>query len=535
MKVNPHSHKYPSTRNLVYGQRGMSASSNPLAAQAGLEILKKGGNAIDAAIATAAALTVVEPTGNGIGGDAFVLVWAGGKLHGLNSSGFAPETMTLQYYLDKGCKSMPTYGFDAVTVPGIPAAWAELSKKFGRLTLLECLAPAIEYARNGCVIVPNVGRGWKRSYNIYKKELKEDMYQHWFNHFCPNDRCPEVGDVWKSEHTAQTLEEIGKTQAESFYRGALAQKISAFSEKHGGHLRASDLAKFKPEWVTPISTDYKGYDVYEIPPNGHGITALMALNIFKGFDVKEQESVDTYHKMIESIKLAFVDTQNYVAEPSAMKVSSEELLSQKYADKRRSLITDSALTPEIGDPTSSGTVYLATADNEGNMVSYIQSNYMGFGSGLVVPETGIALHNRGNNFSVDPNLANVVGPGKRPYHTIIPGFLCKDGDAVGPFGIMGGFMQPQAHMQVIVSTIDFALNPQEALDAPRWQWIGGKTVEVEAHFPQTLAQALADRGHDVKMNYSSLFMGRGQIIWKTEQGTLVAGTESRCDGHIAAW
>ncbi len=533
-KMDALSHRYPSIRNVVYG-KNIVATSTPLASQAGLDIIKKGGNAIDAAIATAATLSVVEPTGNGLGGDAFALVWAGGKLHGLNSSGFAPEKMTYEYYKNKNLDKIPVYGFDAVTVPGIPAAWAELSRKFGKLSLRECLEPAIYHARNGFALSPNVARGWKRAYNLYKENLKEAQYQTWFDHFCPNDTCPKAGDLWKSEYTASTLEEIADTMAESFYRGALADKISAYSEKYNGHLRKSDLEKFAPEWVEPISVDFNGYQVHEIPPNGHGITALMALNILKGMDLKDKEDPQTYHKMIEALKLSFVDTQHYVAEAKEMKTSVEELLSEKYAEQRRSLINDSAIDPKVGDPSSGGTVYLATADAEGNMVSYIQSNYMGFGSGIVIPETGIALHNRGNNFSLDPTLANVVAPFKRPYHTIIPGFLTKGQKPVGPFGIMGGFMQPQAHLQVIVNSILYGHNPQEALDAPRWQWIGGKTVEVEAHFPQNIAQILADKGHDIKMNYSSLFMGRGQIIWRQDNNVYMAGTESRCDGHISSW
>lgn len=533
MNFNPLYYRYPSKRNVVYAKRGIACTSNPLATQAAVEIMKKGGNAIDAAVAMAACMPIVEPTGNGIGGDAFVLVWAGGKLYGLNSSGFAPERMTLEYFQKKDLKEVPKWGFDGVTVPGIPAAWSALNKKFGKLSLLECLTPAIEYARNGFAIQPNIGRLWRNGYNQFTA-LKGDEFKPWFEHFAPNG-CPNVGDIWKSEASALTLEEIGRTDAESFYRGALADKISAFSEKFNGHLRKSDLERYHPEWVEPVSTDYKGYTVYEMPPNGHGITVLMALNILKGYELSEKECPETYHRMIESLKLAYLDTQAYVTDPKYMKVTNEQLLSQAYADKRRKLITDTAIMPEPGSPTSAGTVYLCTADEEGNMVSYIQSNFYGFGSGMVVPGTGIALHDRGCNFRLDPSHDNVVAPFKRPYHTIIPGFLAKDGKAVGPFGIMGGFMQPQAHLQVLINTINFGHNPQEALDSPRWQWVGGKTVEVEAEFPKHMAQALADKGHDIKMVPSSILMGRGQIIWRTESGAYVAGTENRCDGHIAGF
>lgn len=535
MEINSLFYRYASKRNVIYGTRGAVATSNPLAAQAGLTVLKKGGNAIDAAIATAAALTVTEPTGNGVGGDAFALVWVKGKLYGLNSSGFAPEKMTLESFVEKGHKEVPKYGFDAVTVPGIPAAWSELSKKFGKLTLLECLEPAIQYAREGYAISPNIGRLWKNAFNNYKTVLKGDEFSHWFEHFTLNGKCPEVGDIWKSEELAKTLEELGATYSESFYRGDLAKKISDFSEKYNGYLRASDLERYYPEWVEPIKIQYEGYDVYEIPPNGHGITVLMALNILKNFNLKEKENPETYHKMIEALKLAFVDTQTYVTDPKHMKISVENLLSEKYGKERAKLIGEKAETPFPGDPSCGGTVYLATADNEGNMVSYIQSNYIGFGSGLVVPGTGIALHNRGNNFSLNPEHHNVVEPFKRPYHTIIPGFLAKGEVPIGPFGVMGGFMQPQGHLQVLINTIKYWHNPQEALDAPRWQWTGGKTIEVEAGFPQHIAQALQDMGHEIKMNHSSLLMGRGQIIWRMENGALACGTESRCDGYVAVW
>ncbi len=534
MNMNPQSHRYPSQRNVVFAKKGVAATSNPLAAEAGLEILKKGGNAIDAAVATAAALSVVEPNANGIGCDAFILVWVKDKLYALNSSGFAPETMTLEYYQKKDLKKMPLYGFDAVTVPGGPAAWAELVERFGKLSLSECLEPAIRYARDGFALPVGIARGWKRAYNLYKPILTGDEYKEWFKHFCPNG-APEAGDIWKSEATAKTLESIGSTNARSFYEGELADKIDAYSQKHNGHLRKSDLMKFKPEWVEDISTEFHGYRVHELPPNGHGITALMALNIAKGFDFKEKENADTYHKMIESLKLAFTDAQHYVADPKYMSVTTDALLDQDYADQRRKLIGSEAIMPEHGKPPSGGTVYLATADEEGNMVSYIQSNYMGFGSAIVVPDTGISLHNRAVGFNLNPKSDNVVAPNKRPYHSIIPGFLTKDGKPIGPFGIMGGPMQPQAHFQVVINTILFGHNPQEALDSPRWQWMEGKTVEVEATFPQSIAQELADMGHDIKMNYSSLFMGRGQIIWRQENGSYMVGTESRCDGHIACW
>ncbi|NPV43313.1 MAG: gamma-glutamyltransferase [Firmicutes bacterium] len=535
MEFDALQYNYPSRRNVVFAKRGMVATSQTLAAQAGLEILQKGGNAIDAAIATAACLTVVEPTSNGIGGDAFALVWVKNKLFGLNASGPAPMEISAEELRKKGLREMPKYGFIPVTVPGIPAAWAALSKRFGRLPFKQVLEPAIRYAREGYPVSVNVAKLWKRAYETYKK-LDGEEFKHWFETFCPNGRPVRAGEIWKSEAHAETLTSIAETNAESFYRGELAEKIDAFSRKYGGYIKGKeDLASFEPEWVEPISINYRGYDIWEIPPNGQGITALIALNILNRMEFDAKETVDTYHKQIEAIKLAFADAQKYIADPRYMKVSVEELLSPKYAEKRRKLIGEEALIPVAGEPTKSGTVYLAAADSEGNMISYIQSNYMGFGSGLVVPGTGIALHNRGNNFSLEEGHVNCIAPGKKPYHTIIPGFLTKGGKAIGPFGVMGGFMQPQGHVQVIVNTINFHLNPQDALDAPRWQWIKGKTVHVEPGFPNNIAQALARKGHDIVYETESINFGRGQIIWRTEDDVLVGGTEPRTDGQIAAW
>jgi gamma-glutamyltranspeptidase / glutathione hydrolase len=527
---------YSSQRMTVYAKKGMVATSQPLAAQAGLDILKKGGNAVDAAIATAACLTVVEPTSNGIGGDAFALVWTKGKLHGLNASGPAPKGISIEEVKKAGHDKMPKFGWFPVTVPGAPAAWAELSSRFGKLSLKEVLQPAISYAEDGYPLTPILGKYWKRAYETYKRELKGAAFESWFQTFAPDGRAPEVGEVWRSPDHAQTLRDIAETNAESFYRGALAQKIGEASESQGGFLRSEDLASFYPEWVEPIKVNYRGYDVWEIPPNGQGIVALMALNTLKGFDFTEKESAETYHKQIEAIKLAFMDAKKYVTDRSRMSVTVEGLLSEAYAKKRRELIEAEALQPEPGVPPSGGTVYLATADDEGNMVSFIQSNYMGFGSGVVVPGTGIGLQNRGHDFSLDPDHDNALEPGKKTYHTIIPGFLTKDGEAVGPFGVMGGYMQPQGHVQVVMNTVDFHLNPQSALDAPRWQWMEDKKVLVERSLPAHIADELARRGHDVQVALDSGNFGRGQIIWRDpETGVLAGGTEGRTDGTIAAW
>mgnify|MGYP000864379318 CR=1 FL=1 len=535
MKYNASLYTYSSRRNVVYANKGMVATSQPLAAQAGLEAIKAGGNAIDAAVAAAACLTVVEPTSNGIGGDLFALVWSGGKLHGINSSGPAPKSISAKVLRDKGHTEMPVHGWAPVTVPGIPAGWAVLSEKFGRLSLKKALDPAVNYAREGYPVSLTTSQNWQTAYESYKKLLKGEEFKHWFETFAPKGRAPKPGEVWKSEDHARSLESIGESNAKSFYQGELADRIDTFSRQYDGFLRKDDLTNFKPQWVDPISINYRGYDVWEIPPNGHGIVALMALNIAKGFEFTDKESIDTYHKQIEAMKLAYADGKKYISDPMSMGVKAEELLSDSYAAKRRELISEQAILPEPGNPPQGGTVYLATADGEGNMVSLIQSNYKGFGSGLVVPGTGIALHNRGNNFVLDEDHCNCVACGKRPYHTIIPGFLTKEGAPVGPFGVMGGFMQPQGHMQVIMNTVDFHMNPQQALDAPRWQWIEGKQIQVEPGFPASIIEQLKARGHKVSVQEDINKFGRGQIIWRTDEGSLCGGTEPRTDGTIAVW
>ncbi len=527
---------FSAQRNTVFAKNGMVATSQPLAAQAGLDILKKGGNAIDAAIATAATLTVVEPTSNGIGGDAFALVWTDGKLHGLNASGPSPQSISLDALKAQGYEKMPTYGVNPITVPGVPAAWAELSKRFGKLPLQEVLEPAIQYAEKGFPLTPTLGKYWKIAYNRFKEHLLADEFKPWFATFAPDGRAPEIGEMWRSPDHAATLRSIAQTNGQSFYTGELAQKISDYIQQYGGFLSKEDLVNYKVEWVEPISVNYRGYDVWEIPPNGQGIITLMALNIAKEFQFAGKENVETYHQQIESMKLAFIDGKAFITDPSHMPLKQEELLSEEYGKKRRTLIGSTALEPKPMELATSGTVYLATADGEGNMVSFIQSNYMGFGSGIVIPGTGIAMQNRGHDFSFDEKHPNVLKPGKKSYNTIIPGFLTKDGKAVGPFGIMGGFMQPQGHFQLISNTIDFHLNPQTALDAPRWQWIEGKKILVEPNFPLHIAQALTRKGHEVQIAVDSGGFGRGQVIWRdSESGVLMGGTESRTDGSIASW
>jgi gamma-glutamyltranspeptidase/glutathione hydrolase len=533
---DPLYYPYSSQRMTTYSRKGMVATAQPLAAQAGLEMLQKGGNAIDAAIATAASLTVVEPNSNSIGGDSFALVWTKGKLHGLNSSGPAPKSISIEAVKKAGHEKMPGYGMLPVTVPGTPAAWAALSERFGKLPLTEVLKPAIEYAEQGYPVSPIVGYFWKLRYNTFVEQFKGKEFEPWFNTFAPNGRVPEIGGIWRSPNHAKSLQSIAETKAESFYRGELADKIDQYFRQFGGFLTKEDLMDYTPQWVNPIKVNYRGYDVWEIPPNGQGLIALSALNMLKGFDFTSKDTTETYHKQIEAVKLAFADGLKYITDPDKMKVTVDELLSDVYAQSRRELITENALLPEAGQPQKGDTVYLATADGEGNMVSFIQSHAGDFGAGIVVPGTGIGMQNRGSGFSLDPAHYNSLEPGKKTYHTIIPGFLTKDNQPIGPFGVMCGMIQPQAHVQVIMNTIDFHLNPQAALDAPRWRWVSNKTIEVEPRFPDHIAQALSRKGHVVQRAVDFEMFGRGQIIWRDpETGVLAGGTEPRADGTIASW
>ncbi|WP_127581716.1 gamma-glutamyltransferase [Paenibacillus koleovorans] len=527
---------YASQRVVTYARKGIVATSQPLAAQVGLDMLKKGGNAIDAAIATAAALVVLEPQSNSFGGDTFALVWVDGRLHGLNSSGPAPRRISIEAVRSLGYENMPTSGLIPVTVPGTPAAWAALSEKFGRLPLTEVLQPAIEYAEQGFPISPFVAKAWKIKFDIFIEDHKAKEFEPWFHTFAPKGRAPRGGEMWRSPDHAKTMRSIAETKADSFYRGDLAEKIDAYFKQYGGFLTKEDLSEFQPEWVDPIKVTYKGYEIWELPPNGQGLVALMALNMLKDFQLTDIHAVDTYHNQIEAIKLAFADGLKYITDPYKMKVSVEDLLSDAYAQQRSRLITETALHPEPGQLQQGGTVYLAAADGEGNMVSLIQSHSGDFGSGIVIPGTGICMQHRGSGFSLDPSHHNHLEPGKRTYHTIIPGFITYQNQPVGPFGITGGMTQPQSHVQVVMNMIDFHLNPQAALDKPRWRWVKDKTIELEPQFPDHIAQALARKGHDVRKAVDSYEFGRGQMILKDlHTGVLAASTDPRVDGAVAAW
>jgi len=532
--------RYPSQRYPIYARGGMVNCSSPQASAAGLEVLQKGGNAADAAVAAAAALTVTEPTANGIGGDAFALFWSEkeGRLFGLNASGPAPRLADTDRVIADGRDAdgkMPALGWTPVTVPGTPGAWAELAERFGRLSLAEDLAPAVRYARDGYPCSPNLALLWQSALRYYRTVMTGPEFGAWFSTFAPDGSAPEAGDMVVLMDHADTLEEIGATGAESFYRGRLAKRIDEESRRFGGYLRLDDLSAYRPQWVEPISVRYRGYDVCEIPPNGQGIVALMALNILKEFEFPEKENIDTYHRQIEALKMAFADAFTYVTDPEHMSVTPAQLLDPAYGASRAALMTDRAQVWSHGEPHGSGTVYMCCADGEGNMVSYIQSNYRGFGSGIVVSGTGIALQNRGADFSLDPGDVNCLRPGKKTYHTIIPGFLMKDGRPVGPFGVMGGYMQPQAHVQVVMNFVDFGLDPQQALDAPRWQWQRDGRITVEPRFDPQTAMALQRRGHSVTPSLSVPSFGRGQMIVRLDNGVLVGGTESRTDSNIACF
>lgn len=526
---------YGSHREVVYGRRGMVCTSQTLASQAGLDMLKKGGNAIDAAVATAICLTVLEPTSNGLGSDAFALIWTQGKLYGINGSGWSPAGLTRDELLNRGYDQVPLRGWEPVMVPGAPATWAEVHRRFGRLPFEDLFEPAIAYARDGYAVMPNLAAMLADSAKAFVPYKGKKLFQELFDTFFPHGRAPKAGDILKLPDLAKSLELLRDSHCQALYDGELADAIDAWSRETGGLIRKDDLAVYRPQWVDPIHTSYRGYDVWEMPPNGHGLVVLMALDIASGFIFSKRDEAEALHRQIEAMKLAFCDGKQYIADPCFMKTSVDEWLSPEYADRRRALIADEALLPEPIDVNCGGTVYLCSADGEGNMVSFIQSNYNGFGSGIIVPGYGISLSDRGHNFSMDLASANCVGPRKKSYHTIIPGFLTKDGSPVGPFGVMGAFMQPQGQFQVLLNTIDYHLNPQAALDAPRWQWVGGKTIEMERAFPTAVVEELRRRGHDVVVKDDIQTYGRGQIIWRDEQGTLIGGTEPRADGGVAAW
>ena len=537
MKFDELKQNYASNRYCITARNGMVATGSALASAAGLEILKKGGNAVDAAVATAAALTVVEPTANGLGSDAFALVWMKDQLYGLNASGYSPYDISLadaRKRVEGG--KMPTHGWIPVMVPGAVKGWKALIERFGNLSLAEVLAPAIAYAEEGYPLSPLLAKMWERSTQIFHERFSgKPEFDEWFRTFTKNGESYHFGEMVTLKNHARTLRLLAETNTDAFYKGEIADQFVRQSEANGGYFSKRDLAEYECQWVDPISVHYHGYDVHEIPPNGQGIAALMALNTLKEFELREKECPETYHTEIEAMKLAFADAFEYVSDPDRMKVDYHEFLKPQYGERRAKEIGDTAKSYGPLDLPGSGTVYLCTADGEGNMVSYIQSNYMGFGSGIVLEGYGVALQNRGADFSLDENHVNVLAPHKKTYHTIIPGFLTRDNQAVGPFGVMGGYMQPQGHLQVVTNMIDFHMNPQMALDAPRWQWNRDGSLSIEKEAGEEIIAGLTARGHDVKVMDSRTGFGRGEIIIRLENGVLVGGTESRTDANIACY
>jgi gamma-glutamyltranspeptidase/glutathione hydrolase len=506
--------------------RNVVATSQPLAAQAGLQMLAAGGNAVDAVLATAITLTLVEPVSNGIGSDAFAIVWDGKALHGLNASGRSPEGWTPEFFKDQ--KTMTQRGWNSVTVPGCVSAWRMLAEKFGKLPFEKLFEAAIRYGKEGFLVSPTIARQWAAQV----AELKEQPG--FAEAFLPDGRAPQPGTLFRFPDHAATLETIAKTKGEAFYNGPLAERLAAHSKQHGGVLRVSDMTAHQSDWVAPLQMDYRGYTLHELPPNGQGIVALIALGMLEHFDMKSHavDGPDSLHLQIEAQKLAFADAWRYVADPAHMDVKPEQLLDAGYLKERAKLL-DPKKAQDFGPgkPPKGGTVYLTAADASGMMVSFIQSNYMGFGSGVVVPGTGISLQNRGGTFTLKPGHPNCVGPKKRPYQTIIPGFVTKDGKALMSFGVMGGTMQPQGHAQVMVRIADYGQHPQAACDGPRFRFVQGMDVSVEeGKFAAATLEELQRRGHKiVKVDDYNQF-GSAQLIWKTEGG-YIAASDPRRDGQ----
>jgi len=532
---------YPSTRLPVFA-RNLCSTSHPLAAQAGLRMLQQGGNAVDAAVAAAAAMAVCEPVSNGLGSDAFCILWDGQALHGLNASGRAPQAWTPEYFHRRygtGAATPPRRGIDSVTVPGAVSAWVALSERFGKLPFADLMAPAIEIAERGYLVPVVVQQKWAAA--VPELQSQPGFAQS----FMPWGRAPQVGELFRFPAAARALRAIGATRGEAFYTGEIAQAMAAFAQAQGGSLGLADLAAHRPEWVAPIARNYRGYTLHEIPPSGQGIAALIALGILEQFDLAglPVDGPEAQHLQIEAVKLAFADVYRYVAEPSWMEVTPAQMLDDSYLASRARLIRmNQAQDFGAGNPVRGGTIYLTAADERGMMVSFIQSNYQGFGSGCVEPNFGISLQNRGFGFSTDPagaNRANLVAPGKRPFHTIIPAFLTRDGQPVMSFGVMGANMQPQGHLQTLVRMIDHGQNPQMACDAPRWRFNAGLSINVEASMPAATVQGLQARGHRTEVLQDSYQdFGAGQFIWRMGDPQVhgyLAASDARRDGLAAGF
>ena len=531
---------YPSQRLPVFA-RNIVSTSHPLAVQAGVRMLMNGGNAVDAAVATAAVMTVVEPCSNGLGSDSFCILWDGRQLHGLNASGRAPMAWSRDYFLRKygsNAQALPVRGWDTVTVPGAVASWVALSERFGKLPFADLLAPAAEIAERGYAVPVVVGQKWAAAAAVRELSSQPGFAES----FLPRGRAPAVGELFQLPGAARALRLIGETKGQAFYGGEIAQALARQAAAQGGALTVADLQAYRPEWVVPISMDYHGVTLHEIPPNGQGISALMALGILKHFDLASLpvDGVASQHLQIEAMKLAFADTYRYVAEPGAMSLSAADLLDDAYLAERARLIDPKrAQDFGAGNPAKGGTIYLTTADESGMMVSFIQSNYMGFGSGVVVPEYGVSLQNRGHGFNLDASSANCVAPGKRPFHTIIPAFVTQDGAPLMSYGVMGANMQPQGHLQTLVRMVDYRQQPQGACDAPRWRFNAGLEINVEAGMDAATVQGLGALGHRMEVIQDSYQdFGAGQLIWRLgdpgREG-YVAASDPRRDGQASGF
>jgi len=522
---------YSSQRMPVFA-RNMVAASQPLATQTGIEILRKGGNAADAAIAAAITLTVVECTNNGIGGDAFAIIWdnKSEKLYALNASGKSPKSWNFEYFTKK-YKKMPFTGWDSVTVPGAVSGWFELSGRFGRLPFETLFQPAIKYAEKGFHVSPITAKLWKEVIGKYRE------FPDFQDNFTFRGRAPEVGEKICFVDQANTLSEIARSKTHSFYRGELADKIADHAQSSGGFISKEDLLNHQAEWVEPISIDYKGFDIHEVPPNGQGIAVLIMLGILSHLNIEKYplDSADSIHLQIEAMKLAFTDLYQYISDPDCMNINYQDLLKKSYLSERAKCIDlNIAQKVSYGFPQEQGdTVYLTTADEEGMMVSFIQSNYTGFGSGIVVPGTGISLQSRGACFSLKKNHPNQVEGGKKPFHTIIPAFVTKKGRPVMSFGVMGGTMQPQGQAQILVRMIDYHQNSQAASDAPRWCVLSDTEVAFEKGTDEEVMKDLKEKGHKVAIRDSSLF-GGAQLIHKIDQ-VYCGASDHRKDGQAAGF
>ena len=519
---------YPSQRMPVLAHN-VVATSQPLAAQAGLRMLLEGGNAVDAAIAAAIALTVVEPTSNGLGSDAFALVWSDHQLYGLNGSGRSPRAWSYERYahLDR----MPELGWGAVTVPGAVDAWVKLSQKFGRLPFGELFEPAIGYARNGFIVSPITADRWALAVDRFQD------FPDFRQTFLPGARAPAAGEVFACKDQARTLRMIAASTGESFYKGGLAKQIVDCAQSSGGLMDLEDLAEHSSEWVTPMAVKYRDVCLHELPPNGQGLAALIALGILNQFDVSQYpvDSADSLHLQIEAMKIAFAEAYRHIADIGSMQVDPAEFLNTAFwARRAREISMTAAGYPESRLPSDHGTVYLTASDANGMMVSFIQSNYLGFGSGIVIPNTGIAMQNRGCGFVLDKRHPNCVAGGKRPFQTIIPGFVTRDNQGLMSFGVMGGSMQPQGHVQMMVRMFDYGLNAQAACDAPRWRVDDDLNVAVEPGFSRTVISDLKSRGHNIIEDAEIFTYGGAQIIQRLPDG-YCAASDHRKDGQAVGY